>query len=102
MTTDTVSRLANALTEPQREHLTKLKAHIKRKDEVRAQVGLPPDDIVEVLVTRDVPPSGAEYIRTIFGYGYMINCVERNGKWETVAHVKRKKVDKIFKDLGIS
>lgn len=99
--TDALKRLTNAMTEPQVAHLAKLKAHIKRKDEVRAQVGLPPDDIVEVLVSRDVPPSGAEYIRTIFGYGYMINCVQRNGKWETVAHVKRKNVEKVFKELGI-
>lgn len=101
MTTDTIKRLSNALTAQQREHLAKLKEHIKQKDKIRAQVGLPPDDIVEVLVVRDVAPSGAEYIRTIFGYGYMINCVQRNNRWETVAHVKRKKVEKVFKELGI-
>lgn len=82
--------------------LGKLKSDLLREDKLREILGLPPSEIVQVVITTTKPPSGSVYIRTPFGYGYVLNCKKTNeGKWQTCANVKRSRVEKAMKKEGI-
>lgn len=82
--------------------LGKIKSDLAYQDKARKAMGLPPSDIVQIAVTTDNPPSGSVHIRTPFGLGYILNCKQTiNGKWQTCCNVKRIRVNKKLKEMGV-
>lgn len=80
----------------------KLKSDLAYQDKARAAMGLPPSDIVQIVITTEKAPSGSVHIRTPFGMGYILNCQQTvNGKWQTCCNVKRSKVNKKLKEIGL-
>ena len=79
-----------------------LRVHVNKRDHLRAQMGLPKDDIVQLEFIKDKAPSGTFRIRTQFGYGWMVTGKQGDdGKWYIVANVKRKNVEKVLKGAGV-
>lgn len=82
--------------------LSELRAHLQKRDNLRAQMGLPKDDIVQLEFIKDKAPSGTFRIRTQFGYGWMVTGKKGDdGKWYIVANVKRKNVEKVLRKAGV-